>query len=95
MYLVTGGAGFIGSHIVQKLAGMEERVRVLDNLSFGKEENLRGLEDKVELLRGDLLDQGTVRKAMEGVEVVFHQAALRSVPFSVENPSLALNQLDS
>ena len=88
MYLVTGGAGFIGSHIVQKLAAMGERVRVLDNLSFGKEENLRGLEDKVELLRGDLLDQGMVRKAIEGVEVVFHQAALRSVPFSVENPSL-------
>jgi len=88
MYLVTGGAGFIGSHIVQKLAAMGERARVLDNLSFGKEENLHGLEDKVELLCGDLLDQGTVRKAMDGVEVVFHQAALRSVPFSVENPSL-------
>lgn len=67
---------------------MGERVRVLDNFSFGKQENLRGLEDKVEVIFGDLLDQGVVRKAMEGVEVVFHQAALRSVSFSVENPAL-------
>lgn len=88
MYLVTGGAGFIGSHITQRLVAMGERVRVLDNFSFGKQENLRGLEDKVEVIFGDLLDQGVVRKAMEGVEVVFHQAALRSVPFSVENPAL-------
>lgn len=88
MYLVTGGAGFIGSHITQRLVAMGERVRVLDNFSFGKQENLRGLEDKVEVIFGDLLDQGVVQKAMEGVEVVFHQAALRSVPFSVENPAL-------
>jgi len=88
MYLVTGGAGFIGSHIAQRLVAMGGRVRVLDNFSFGRQENLRGLEDKVEVVFGDLLDQGVVRKAMEGVEVVFHQAALRSVPFSVENPAL-------
>lgn len=88
MYLVTGGAGFIGSHITQRLVAMGERVRVLDNFSFGKQENLRGLENKVEVIFGELLDQGVVRKAMEGVEVVFHQAALRSVPFSVENPAL-------
>jgi UDP-glucose 4-epimerase len=88
MYLVTGGAGFIGSHIVQRIVAMGERVRVLDNFSSGKRENLRGLEDKVEMICGDLLDQGVVRKATDGVEVVFHQAALRSVPFSVENPAL-------
>ena len=88
MYLVTGGAGFIGSHIAQRLVAMGGRGRVLDNFSFGRQENLRGLEDKVEVIFGDLLDQGVVRKAMEGVEVVFHQAALRSVPFSVENPAL-------
>lgn len=88
MYLVTGGAGFIGSHIAQRLIAMGERVRVLDNFSFGKQENLRGLEDKVEVIFGDLLDPGVVQKAMERVEVVFHQAALRSVPFSVENPAL-------
>jgi UDP-glucose 4-epimerase len=88
MYLVTGGAGFIGSHIVQRIVAMGERVRVFDNFSSGKRENLRGLENKVEVIFGDLLDQGVVRKAMDGVEVVFHQAALRSVPFSVENPAL-------
>jgi UDP-glucose 4-epimerase len=88
MYLVTGGAGFIGSHIVQRILAMGERVRVVDNFSSGRRENLAGLEDKVEVILGDLLDQGVVRKAMEGVKVVFHQAALRSVPFSVENPAL-------
>jgi UDP-glucose 4-epimerase len=88
MYLVTGGAGFIGSHIVQRIVAMGERVRVFDNFSSGKQENLCGLEEKVEVIFGDLLDQGVLSKAMEGVEVVFHQAALRSVPFSVENPAL-------
>lgn len=88
MYLVTGGAGFIGSHIVQRILAMGDSVRVFDNFSFGKRENLRGLEDKVDVIVGDLLDQGVVRKAMEGVDVVFHQAALRSVPFSIENPAL-------
>ena len=78
MYLVTGGAGFIGSHIVQRIVAMGERVRVFDNFSSGKRENLGGLEDKVEVIFGDLLDQGVLRRAMDGVEVVFHQAALRS-----------------
>lgn len=88
MYLVTGGAGFIGSHIVRRLASMGERVRVLDSLAAGKLENLKALDDKVELIRGDILDQALVEKAMKGVEVVLHQGALRSVPFSVENPAL-------
>ncbi len=88
MYLVTGGAGFIGSHIVEKLVGMGEKVRVLDNFSSGGLENLYGLVDKIELVLGDLLEQTVIRKAMEGVEVVFHEAALQSVPFSVENPAL-------
>jgi nucleoside-diphosphate-sugar epimerase len=88
MYLVTGGAGFIGSHIVRRLVAMGERVRVLDNFFAGKTENLQGLDGKVEVLRGDILDQATVEKAMRGVQVVLHQAALRSVPFSVENPGL-------
>jgi len=93
MYLVTGGAGFIGSHIVQKIVTMGERVRVFDNFSSGKRENLHGLENKIEVIFGDLLDEGVVRKAMDGVEVVFHQAALRSVPFSVENPA-AVNRVN-
>ncbi|MFQ5853189.1 MAG: NAD-dependent epimerase/dehydratase family protein [Candidatus Binatia bacterium] len=88
MYLVTGGAGFIGSHIVRRLVAMGERVRVLDNFSFGKQENLRRLENEVEVIFGDLLDQGVVRKAMEGMQAVFHEAALRSGPFSLDNPVL-------
>jgi len=88
MYLVTGGAGFIGSHIVRRLMSMGERVRVLDNFTSGKQENLRGLEDRIEVFFGEILDLPVVRKAMEEVEVVLHQAALRSVPFSVENPGL-------
>jgi UDP-glucose 4-epimerase len=88
MYLVTGGAGFIGSHIVEKLVSMGEKVRVLDNLSFGNTANFNGVEAKIEMISGDLLDPAAVAKAMEGVEVVLHQAALRSVPFSVKNPAL-------
>jgi UDP-glucose 4-epimerase len=88
MYLVTGGAGFIGSHIVQRLVAIGERVRVLDNFSAGKMEHLKGLEDKIELITGDILDQALTKEAMKGVQVVLHQGALRSVPFSVENPGL-------
>jgi UDP-glucose 4-epimerase len=88
MYLVTGGAGFIGSHIARKLVSMGEQVRVFDNFFAGKIENLQGLEDAVEIIRGDILDPALLAEAMQGVEVVLHQAALRSVPFSVENPAL-------
>jgi len=88
MYLVTGGAGFIGSHIVQKLVSMGEKVRVLDNLSFGNKANFNGVEAKIDFIAGDLLDAEIVGRAMKGVEVVFHQAALRSVPLSVNNPTL-------
>lgn len=88
MYLVTGGAGFIGSHIVERLVSMGKSVRVFDNFSFGSKENLNGIGERVEMLSGDLLDLDAVQRAMKGVQVVFHQAALRSVPFSVEHPSL-------
>jgi UDP-glucose 4-epimerase len=88
MYLVTGGAGFIGSHIVRRLVAMGEKVRVLDNFTAGKMDNLQGVDDRVEVVRGDILDQPVVEKAMKGVQFVLHQGALRSVPFSVENPAL-------
>jgi UDP-glucose 4-epimerase len=88
MYLVTGGAGFIGSHIVQKLVCMGERVRVMDNLSFGTKANFNGVEAEIDFISGDLLDAEVVAMAMKGIEVVFHQAALRSVPLSVNNPTL-------
>jgi len=85
-YLVTGGAGFIGSHIATALAGRGEEVRVLDNLSTGFRHNLDHLAGRVTLIEGDINDAAVVREALAGVEVVFHQAALASVPRSVEQP---------
>lgn len=85
-YLVTGGAGFIGSHIAEALARQGHRVRVFDNLSTGKRENVDTLPGKVEFVAGDLLDANAVTDAAKGVEVVYHQAALASVPRSVEKP---------
>jgi UDP-glucose 4-epimerase len=85
-YLVTGGAGFIGSHIATALAERGDTVRVLDNLSTGARANLAHVADKVELIEGDLCDLRLVEKAVAGVDVVFHQAALASVPRSLEKP---------
>jgi UDP-glucose 4-epimerase len=85
-YLVTGGAGFIGSHIATALAERGASVRVLDNLSTGKRENLKHLDSRIEFVRGDLRDQSTVQAAAEGVEVIFHQGALASVPRSIADP---------
>jgi nucleoside-diphosphate-sugar epimerase len=87
-YLVTGGAGFIGSHIAETLVRRGESVRVLDNLLTGKIENLDGFHDKVEFIEGDIRDLETCRRAVEGVDYVLHQAALPSVPRSVEDPLL-------
>src|SRR3990167_4161143 len=84
--LVTGGAGFIGSHIVDKLVERGCEVRVLDNLSTGKRENLAHLGSKIELIVGDLRDDHAVREAVRGVEHVFHVAALRAVLRSVDDP---------
>ena len=85
-YLVTGGAGFIGSHICERLARDGHAVRVLDDLSSGKEQNLKFLSGDVELIRGDIRDSRLLADVMRGVEVVFHQAALGSVPRSVADP---------
>ncbi len=86
IYLVTGGAGFIGSHIATALAERGERVRILDNLCTGKRANLEHLAGKFELIEGDLVDRAAVERALNGVEIVFHQAALASVPRSVVAP---------
>ncbi len=85
-YLVTGGAGFIGSHIATSLVQRKDEVVVLDNLSTGTRRNLAHLEDRVTFYEGDVLDRPLLEKALDGVEVVFHQAALASVPRSVESP---------
>lgn len=84
--LVTGGAGFIGSHIATALAERGDQVRVLDNLSSGYRENLAHLGDRVELVVGDVTNAESVRHAMQGVDLVFHQAALASVEASVRDP---------
>ncbi|HVX12296.1 MAG TPA: SDR family oxidoreductase [Pirellulales bacterium] len=85
-FLVTGGAGFIGSHIATALVERGDRVRVLDNLSTGHRANLAHLGSRVELIEGDLIDAKMVQRAVEGVDCVFHEAALASVPRSVETP---------
>jgi nucleoside-diphosphate-sugar epimerase len=84
-YLVTGGAGFIGSHLVEELVRRGERVRVVDNLSTGKRQNLAHVPD-VEFLEGDLADLEVARRAVNGVDYVLHQAAIPSVPRSVQDP---------
>jgi UDP-glucose 4-epimerase len=84
--LVTGGAGFIGSNVVRALLARGDDVRVLDNFSTGNRANLAGLVDDVELVEGDLRSYERVHAAVRGVEVVFHQGALPSVPRSVQDP---------
>ena len=85
--LVTGGAGFIGSHLAHALVKRGDRVRIIDNLSAGAMKNLKAVSKEVEFQKGDIRNPAALRKAMKGVEVVYHQAALRSVPKSVDNPS--------
>jgi nucleoside-diphosphate-sugar epimerase len=84
-YLVTGGAGFIGSHLAEELLRRNHAVRVVDNLSTGKRQNLAHLKG-VEFLEGDLADLEVARRAVQGVEYVLHQAAIPSVPRSVQDP---------
>jgi UDP-glucose 4-epimerase len=84
--LVTGGAGFIGSHIVDALVESGARVRVVDNLRTGHLENLSSVAGRIDFLEGDLADPAIAQRAVEDVELVFHEAALPSVPRSVANP---------
>jgi UDP-N-acetylglucosamine/UDP-N-acetyl-alpha-D-glucosaminouronate 4-epimerase len=85
-YLITGGAGFIGSNLAWALVARGDEVRVLDNFSTGREANLRGLEGRIGLLRGDITDAAVLESAMDGVDFVLHEAALPSVPRSIERP---------
>jgi nucleoside-diphosphate-sugar epimerase len=93
-YLVTGGAGFIGSHIVEELVSQGKSVRVLDNFASGKKENIAPFLSKIEFIEGDIRDLKTCQKACAGVSYVSHQAALGSVPRSVEDP-LTSNDVNS
>lgn len=86
IWLVTGGAGFIGGHIVERLVGDGRRVRVLDDLSTGRRENLASVAKRIELIEGDIRDAATVGRAMRDVEAVLHLAARASVPRSIEQP---------
>ncbi len=91
--LVTGGAGFIGSHVAESLVRLGARVRILDDLSSGREENLAAIRSDVEFARGDVRDESLLKRLLSGVEVVFHLAAIPSVIFSIEHPveSLSVN----
>jgi len=91
--LVTGGAGFIGSHVVDRLVTAGYTVRVLDNLSTGKLDNIQRhiSSGKVELVKGDIRDASTVKESLDGVDNVLHFAALVSVPLSIENPNLTFD----
>lgn len=88
LYLVTGGAGFIGSHIAEALIKRGDRVRVLDNFATGKKENIAHLMGKMEFVEADVRDYEATSRAMEGVNIVFHEAAIPSVPRSVADPLL-------
>lgn len=86
LWLVTGGAGFIGSHIVEELVRRGRRVRVLDNLSTGRLDKLAAVKGKIEFLKGDLTRPADCAKACRGARFVLHQAAIRSVPKSMDRP---------
>src|SRR5687767_12032010 len=86
LYLITGGSGFIGSHIVEGLVRAGHRVRVLDDFSTGRRENLAGVADRVELIEGSASEEKVVAEAVKGVDGIFHLAAMPSVPRSIKEP---------
>lgn len=85
-YLVTGGAGFIGSHLVERLTGEGADVRVLDDISTGRRENIAPFLDKIDFIEGSMIDADTCLRACDGVDFVLHQAAIPSVPRSIDDP---------
>lgn len=84
--LVTGGAGFIGSHLAEALVKRGHRVRIVDDLSSGNLRNIAGIRKKIDFIRGDIRELQVLKKAVRGIDVIFHQAAFRSVPKSVKDP---------
>jgi nucleoside-diphosphate-sugar epimerase len=86
LYLVTGGAGFIGSSIARALLARGDGVRIIDNFSSGKRANIADIADRIELVEGDILDDRAMARAIERAEVVFHEAAIPSVPKSMAEP---------
>lgn len=91
--LITGGAGFIGSHLVKGFLELGYNVRVIDNFSTGKEENIQPFLNDIELLRGDICNTETIHEAMDGIDYVLHHAAFKSVPKSLEQPE-AVNEIN-
>jgi len=89
--LVTGGAGFIGSHIVKALLERGDKVRILDNFSTGKWDNLDSVRANVEIIEGDIRDADKVAETLVNVDLVFHQAAFVSVPASMQTPNACLD----
>jgi UDP-glucose 4-epimerase len=89
-YLVTGGAGFIGSSIAEKLLGAGETVRVIDDFSTGRRQNIEGLSGKLEVIEASICDAQAMKRAAQGVDVIFHEAAIPSVSRSVENPTATM-----
>ena len=85
-YLITGGAGFIGSSLARALIARGDRVRIIDDFSSGKRENLVDIASRIELVEGSILDDAALARAVAGVEVVFHEAAIASVPRSLAEP---------
>ena len=90
LYLVTGGAGFIGSSIAEALLAKGERVRILDDFSTGRRSNIESLKGNFELTEGSIVDAAVLARVMDGVDVVFHQAAIPSVARSVDDPMTSI-----
>jgi len=86
IWLITGGAGFIGSNIAEELVKRGEKVRIFDNFSAGKKEHIEGFVKDIEVVKGDLRNPSDLKKALKGVTYVCHQAAIRSVPRSMDEP---------